>query len=50
MNAKLVFIAIGGNLLINILMECWRNGVLEKQHPTPIFCNFKQRSLGFFDA
>ena len=40
--------ALHDSSLFNILMECWSNGVLEKQNPTLIFCNFKQRSLGFF--
>jgi hypothetical protein len=34
----------------SIFMECWSNGVLEKQNPTPIFCDLKQGSLGFSDA
>jgi len=42
--------ALHDSVLFNIIMECWSNGVLEKQTPTPIFCDLKQRSLGFSDA
>jgi hypothetical protein len=36
--------------LLYIFMECWSNGVLENEDPTPLFYNFIQRPSRFSDA
>jgi len=36
--------------LLNIIMDYWSNGVLEKRKPNTDFCNLEQKQSRFSDA